>query len=266
MTNDSAAANTLGTIGTVLWCVQLVPQIYFNYRKKNCEGLPPLMLFLWSACGVPFAIYFISIDSNIPVQVQPCVFTVLCLIGFVQSLYYPPVSWPTRRIILVVVAFVVGAMALEVGFIIPLKRWYQEGTTWPPLIFGILASILLAAGLIPPYFELWKRQGRVIGINFIFLTIDFSGAVFSLASLAVDTAKLDIMGCVLYAICALLELGIFASQLVWLIRFRWLKTGRLNDAEDIGDKEFSEVELQATDLAERLCGKEPLREDLDDQD
>jgi hypothetical protein len=32
-------------------------------------------------------------------------------------------------------------------------------------IIGIVAAILLAAGLIPPYFEIAKRRGRVVGIS-----------------------------------------------------------------------------------------------------
>lgn len=30
---------------------------------------------------------------------------------------------------------------------------------------GVVAAILLSAGLLPPYFELWKRDGRVIGFS-----------------------------------------------------------------------------------------------------
>lgn len=35
------------------------------------------------------------------------------------------------------------------------------------MVVGIIAAILLAAGLLPPYGELWKRRGRVIGINWV---------------------------------------------------------------------------------------------------
>jgi hypothetical protein len=35
------------------------------------------------------------------------------------------------------------------------------------LVIGIIAAILLAVGLLPPYGELWKRRGRVVGINFV---------------------------------------------------------------------------------------------------
>ena len=39
-TSIPTSANVLGTIGTVLWCIQLVPQIVRNYRTKSTEGLP----------------------------------------------------------------------------------------------------------------------------------------------------------------------------------------------------------------------------------
>lgn len=47
---SNVAPNVLGTIGTVFWCVQLIPQIWYNWRRKETEGLPPLMMFLWAAC------------------------------------------------------------------------------------------------------------------------------------------------------------------------------------------------------------------------
>ena len=50
-TSIPTAANVLGTIGTVFWCVQLVPQIWHNWTTKKTEGLPALMMVLWAACG-----------------------------------------------------------------------------------------------------------------------------------------------------------------------------------------------------------------------
>ncbi len=51
------------------------------------------------------------------------------------------------------------------------------------LVIGILAAILIVLGLLSPYHELWKRRGRVVGINWIFLSFDWSGAFFSLMAL-----------------------------------------------------------------------------------
>jgi hypothetical protein len=44
---------------------------------------------------------------------------------------------------------------------------YERGNGTPILVVGIVASILLAIGLLPPYWEIWKRKGRVIGINWV---------------------------------------------------------------------------------------------------
>ncbi len=78
---------------------------------------------------------------------------------------------------------------------------YNRGNEVPVTVVGIIAAIFLAAGLLPPYGEIWKRRGRVIGINWvsqtqdlsgeslltvcwqIFLAMDWSGAFFSLLAL-----------------------------------------------------------------------------------
>jgi uncharacterized protein with PQ loop repeat len=86
--NIPVAANVLGTIGTVLWCVQLVPQIWYNWRQKKTDGLPGTMMFLWALCGVPFGVYSVVQQFNIPIQIQPQIFALLCLISWGQTIYY----------------------------------------------------------------------------------------------------------------------------------------------------------------------------------
>ena len=41
------------------------------------------------------------------------------------------------------------------------------------MVVGIIAAVLLAAGLLPPYGELWKRRGRVIGLNWVRTAVRF---------------------------------------------------------------------------------------------
>jgi uncharacterized protein with PQ loop repeat len=48
--NVTVASNVLGTIGTVLWCIQLIPQIWYNYRRKKTDGFPAAMMLLWASC------------------------------------------------------------------------------------------------------------------------------------------------------------------------------------------------------------------------
>ena len=82
-----------------------------------------------------------------------------------------------------------------------LKGPYDRGVEWPIVLVGVIAAVLLAAGLLPPYFELWKRGGRVMGISqkplantdvisgantpsdWVFISIDWLGAFFSLMAL-----------------------------------------------------------------------------------
>lgn len=47
------------------------------------------------------------------------------------------------------------------------KPLYNDGNELPIFIVGIVAAVLLAAGLLPPYVEIWKRRGRVVGFNWV---------------------------------------------------------------------------------------------------
>lgn len=48
--NVTVASNVLGTIGTVLWCIQLIPQIWYNYHRKKTDGFPAAMMLIWATC------------------------------------------------------------------------------------------------------------------------------------------------------------------------------------------------------------------------
>ncbi|EGV60999.1 hypothetical protein CANTEDRAFT_116077 [Yamadazyma tenuis ATCC 10573] len=210
---NAVAENVLGTVGTVCWCIQLVPQIIRNFKVKDCTGVPPMMMFLWAASGIPFSIYFIGTDGSIPLRIQPQLFTFFCLISWAQTLYYSPISMNRTRLAILISLFVLVGVGLETGLIVWLRPLYRRDIKYPMLIVGIIASVLLAVGLIPPYFELAKRRGRVVGINFVFLSLDSLGALLSMLSVVVGT--FDTLSIVLYAIVLGLELGIFSSQITW---------------------------------------------------
>ncbi|KAK8073106.1 hypothetical protein PG996_006454 [Apiospora saccharicola] len=220
-TDIPVAANVLGTIGTILWCVQLVPQIWANWRTKKTDGLPASMMFLWAACGVPFGVYAIIQNFNIPIQVQPQCFGALSIVAWVQILMYSH-NWATWKATTLGVVVTLAFAGIEAALILTLRVIYERGNETPPIVVGIIASILLAAGLVPPYGEIWKRRGRVVGINWVFLSMDCSGAFFSLMALVAQNT-FDILGGVLYIICCALELGIFTSHLIWLLRTRQVR-------------------------------------------
>lgn len=237
MGGNSVAANVLGTIGTIFWCIQLIPQVIYNWKRKDCTGLPPIMMFLWAVCGVPFAVYFVSQNANIPIQIQPHLFYFFSGICWAQSLYYPPRNWSLRKTLMVLITTFLSFAGVECAFIFPFRVLLKRGVEWPITLMGVLAAILLAAGLIPPYFELAKRQGQVVGINFIFLAMDSLGALFSLFSLVAENGgpNIDVLGCVLYAVVLLLEIGIFSSHIVWMIRFRKHTVAKQPDEDSPGN-------------------------------
>lgn len=133
------AADVLGTIGTILWCVQLVPQIWTNWRTKQTDGLPSAMMFLWALCGVPFGVYSIVQKFNVPVQVQPQVFMALCLVSWAQTLVYHShwrpwtamlTAFTTACIFAGVETALILTVTVSVGWVVvaPLSVWFMKGT------------------------------------------------------------------------------------------------------------------------------------------
>lgn len=79
----------------------------------------------------------------------------------------------------------------------------------------------------------------MVGINWLFLSVDFSGALFSLLSLVVDR-HFDVLMGVMYCLCMALEIGIFGCHVVWLLRRR-LRKGRKEGGgeESVGEGNVS---------------------------
>ncbi|KKK14294.1 hypothetical protein ARAM_007018 [Aspergillus rambellii] len=233
--NVTLASNVLGTIATVLWCIQLIPQIWYNWKRKDTEGVPQVMMLLWASCAVPMGAYLILQQVNLPLQIQPQIFGFFALVSWGQILYYTH-HFPLLRVVVLVPGTAAVFGAIEAALILGLRIPYKHGVTWPDLLVGIIAAILLAAGLLPPYFELWKRGGRVIGLT--------------------AQGTFDVLGGIMYLIVVLLEAGIFLSHIIWRIRYRKLlreakTTGRsideLLEERQRMEKE-SEVGLEKVEL------------------
>ncbi|KAJ5264942.1 PQ loop repeat protein, partial [Penicillium chrysogenum] len=218
--NITLASNVLGTIGTVLWCIQLLPQIWSNWHKKSTDGLPAMMMFLWAT-------------FNLPIQVQPHIVGLLSIACWGQILYYRH-HYGTLKTVLVCSGVIMSFGALETTLILTLRIQYRNGVTWPNTVIGVIGAILLIAGLVPPYFELWKRDGRVIGINWVFLAIDTLGGIFSLLALAAQGA-FDILGGTIYILVVVLEGGIYISHIAWRIRYRNLRKEAKETGKSIDD-------------------------------
>lgn len=121
-------AVVLGALGTVFWCIQLIPQIWQNWRRKKTEGVPGVMMMIWAIsmdklpspikCQHALFIYHLQArfrsavmqsfryasreavllvrtmtqetiqNFNVPLQIQPQIFGALSLAIWTQILVY----------------------------------------------------------------------------------------------------------------------------------------------------------------------------------
>ncbi|GAA5975833.1 hypothetical protein JCM5350_000748 [Sporobolomyces pararoseus] len=179
---NKIAENVTGTIGTVLWCIQLVPQVWLNHRRKTTEGLHVALYTTWCFSGIFLGIYAILEDINIPIIVQPHCYGGLCAIIFCQMVYFDR-KWSLRNTVLLFLAYCAVGGGFEVGMYFAAKPGVDRGIKGASMPFGILSDICLAAGFFPQFWQIWKDR-EVIGLSYVFLAMDTLGAVFSILSLA----------------------------------------------------------------------------------
>ncbi|KAK8204908.1 PQ loop repeat protein [Phyllosticta capitalensis] len=196
----------------------IIPQIWSNWRSKDTDGFDAIFPLLWAIAAVPFGVYNIAQNFNIGVQIQPQIFCALSYICWAQCKYYND-KWSKLKTNLALLVICLLSAGIEAGLIVGLRPVYRRGNETPLTVIGIIAAILLAVGLLPILWGQWGRQGRAKNLNFLFLSVDFLGAVFSLMSL-VAQRHFDILGGILYIVCMIIEIFIFAYHGLWLYRSR----------------------------------------------
>ncbi|KDQ61337.1 hypothetical protein JAAARDRAFT_149976 [Jaapia argillacea MUCL 33604] len=233
MPANPVAENVLGTMGTIFWTAQLVPQVWKSYRSKSTEGLSPLLVLMWSISAVFLGVYAIVQNLNIPLILQPQLFGALCLTSWAQCQYYG-----NKRSLRTCLAMYFGAVLLlggfEAGMVFAVKPSYNEGNNRPTAFFGIAASVLLSIGLFPQYYEIWKH-GEVIGISITFMTVDLLGGVFSDLSLAFKP-KFDVIAGIAYTLVVVLDGVVLVAALILnpRARRRRRRQARLVEMEEGG--------------------------------
>ena len=160
------------------------------------------MFALWVIAGGLFGPYSLITGLNIPVQVQPQAWTLLCLIILAQIQYYDH-GWSAWFSVFVM--FLVGLVTagVEVGIYFGL---YLHPKEWATNLVGGMAAFFTLAALIPPYPDIWRHK-RVRGISFTFLAIDMTGAVFSILSMVWQTTGFDPVGAATFLAVFFGELG-----------------------------------------------------------
>lgn len=118
------------------------------------------------------------------------------------------------------------------------------------MIIGIIAAVLLAVGLVPPYWEIYKRHGRVLGISWLFLTTDWAGGFFSLMSLVAQNT-FDIVAACQYCVVLALETGLFVAGFV-----DWLKHRKEAKEDEVGDEESTVAGSVEAKKSTEISGEE----------
>ncbi|EMD39084.1 hypothetical protein CERSUDRAFT_122553 [Gelatoporia subvermispora B] len=232
MPANPAAENALGTIGTICWTVQLIPQIWKSWRDKSTEGLSHWLLLMWGISGAFLGVYSIVQDLNIPLILQPQLFGVLSFVSWGQCQYYGKKRSRTMVIVMVITAIAVTG-GFEAGMVYAVRPSFNRGNDGPVEAFGIISAIIISLALLPQYYEIHKHR-EVVGISMIFMTVDCLGGIFNDLSLAFK-AKFDITAGVTYSMVVLLDgtVLLLAATLNPLARRRRKRAAaEAGDAED----------------------------------
>ncbi|KAI0675689.1 PQ loop repeat-domain-containing protein, partial [Trametes maxima] len=202
MPANRAAENALGTIGTVCWTIQLLPQIWYSYRMKSTEGLSEWLMLTWGIAGAFLGTYSVVQGLNIPLILQPQLFGVLSFVSWAQCQYYAH-----KRSKVTVVAMFVAAVAIfggfEAGMIFAIFPSFRAGKTAPVRFFGIFSTVLISGALLPQFYEIYRYK-EVVGISLLFMSVDLLGGIFNDLSLAFK-ADFDIVAGVTYSMVILLD-------------------------------------------------------------
>ncbi|PBK72543.1 PQ-loop-domain-containing protein [Armillaria solidipes] len=199
---NSAAENALGTLGAVCWTIQLLPQIWKTWREKSTEGLSPWLVLIWGLTSIFLGVYAIVQRLSIALIVQPQLFGTLSLISWGQCQYYDN-HWSIKRSVLAVVSIVCLIGGLQAGMVFAVRPSYEHGNHRGVDFFGVFASVMLSAGLLPQFYEIYKHK-EVIGISKLFMLVDLLGGVFSLLSL-VFRDTFDVLAGVAYSLVVVLD-------------------------------------------------------------
>ncbi|KAG5735613.1 hypothetical protein E4T56_gene6941 [Termitomyces sp. T112] len=208
MVVNPIAENVLGTMGTICWSGQLIPQLWKSWREKSTTGLSPYFVLLWGLAGLPLGVYAILQNLSVPLIVQPQLFSFLCLFSWGQCFHYG-----SRKTSLVALLVTGGVMIFVGGLETAIVFAVRSSNNHAAInFFGIFASVMLACGLLPQYYEIVKYK-EVIGISIPFITIDWLGAIFALVAL-LCRPKFDVKAGVAYSLVIVMDAIIILAAIV----------------------------------------------------
>ncbi|KAG8899048.1 hypothetical protein FRC00_001987 [Tulasnella sp. 408] len=206
MPDNHVAENVLGTIGTILWTIQVIPQVIKSYREKSTEGLSAWLMFLWAFSGLFLGVYVVVKNINIPLILQPQLFTALAALSWAQCLYYGGKKTKLFAA-LSYLTFVSLFGGIQTGLVFAFKASRNERALQA---FGILSAVIISVGLI----KRWILVDAVpVGISMLFMAVDMGGGLFSVLSL-VFKPKFDGVAAATYLAVIILDGVIVVAALI----------------------------------------------------
>lgn len=99
----------------------------------------------------------------------------------------------------------------ETGLVFALRLARERGQRWPLMVMAIVAAVLLAAGVLRHYIDMFKTRSDA-GLSLKFAILDASGDVASVLSV-VFQPSLSILGLVIYGTELVIWLGLIGVVL-----------------------------------------------------
>ena len=246
------AANVFGTMGAILWSlqvwlflsitfmvwlltfVQLLPQIWKNWRRHDTEGLSGVFFMSWAIAGVPLGVYNIADDFNVALKIQPNILIFLSLVTWSQCHYYGEKKWSLSKVTIFSTIMAAGLGGIETGLVFALRVARDRGHDWASTLMAVVAAVLLAGGVLRHYVDMYRTRSDA-GLSLRFAVLDASGDVASILSV-VFQPSLSILGLVIYGS----ELVIWIGLIAIVIFFRATHSRRTRPSEgENGDSSSS---------------------------
>ncbi|KAJ7721337.1 PQ loop repeat-domain-containing protein [Mycena maculata] len=221
---NRVAENVFGTLGTICWSAQLVPQIWKSYRSKDTTGLSAWLVLCWGLSATFLGVYAIVQNLNIPLIVQPQLFGLLCMISWGQCQYYGSTR-PKRVSLIIAVAAIAVLGAFETAMVFAIRPSSNHRAIQ---FFGVFSSVLLSLGLVTQYHEIYKRR-EVVGLSITFMTVDFLGGVFSDLSLAFKPKPFDTIAAITYSLVVVMDGVVILAAIILNPRARRRREAEAHD-------------------------------------
>ncbi|EGG14890.1 hypothetical protein DFA_10763 [Cavenderia fasciculata] len=198
-------SNIFGYAGLIIWSVQLLEQIRYNFVRKSTEGVSILCFSSWFIGGWIFCPYLIATKSALPLILQIAFFPGLILFIVAQHCFY---DRKMKKRILCAIFFSIFGVAILLDYgIYELLVAYPEHDFQFGLTINIVSAFFMGVGFVPAVYEIVKTK-TAEGLSRIFVAMDFTGGTCSVISL-VFAPPFNWMAFASFAVVPLFEGTIF---------------------------------------------------------